>query len=159
MNGAAAKNLFSLWRDVPRVVNHHGDDRDTGLDGNVKPALFKRPQLPRRRARPLGRNDQAFPLVAHCIDQWFHSLNRCAAVAAINEHHTRRAHQRANHRQLFQLAFAHTDDIPPDQTGHDQHVSIALMIEHENRRAVSPQMLAPANIEVQTDQCTGGLRK
>jgi hypothetical protein len=52
--------------------------------------------------------------------------------------------------KVFQLAFADPHNIPADQAGHDQHVGVALVVEHENRRALFPEMFAAAHIEIQS---------
>ena len=114
----------------------------------MEAALFKGAQFSRWGASALGRNHKTFLFFLHGLYQRLHGLNRRLAVAAIDEDDARGTHQGANKRQVFELAFTHPHNIPADQTGHDQHVGITLVVEHEDRRAPFPEMFPAPDIQV-----------
>ena len=134
------------------------DDRYNGytrLNRHVEAAFFEGAQLPRWGTGPLRRDDEALLFFLHCLHQWLHGLDRRLSVASINKHNACCTHEGADDRQVFQLPFTDAHNIPADQAGHDQHVSVALVVEHEDCRALFPEVFSAAHIEIQSDQCAG----
>ena len=151
MYGAASENFVSLGRNVTGVMDDDRHDGDTGLNRHVEAALFKCAQFARWSAGALGCYNETFLFLLHRPHQRLHGFDSCLPIAAINEHHTCRTHQRADHRQVFQLSLADAHNISPDQAGHDQHVRVTLVVEHENSRTLFPDMFAASHINIQSD--------
>ncbi len=156
-HGAWLKDKIALGCNITGVVDNHRHDGNPHLHGHVEAALFERCQFACRCPGTLGCNHEGFPLVFHGRHQRCHGFDGLAPIGAVNKHHAGGTHGLSNQGHPLDFLFPHADHVPAHQARHDGDIGLALVVEHEHRRPLAPEIFLAADIKVQPDQGAGGI--
>ena len=136
-NGGRAKDEIPFGRDVAGIVNDNRYHGHAGLHCQMKSTFFERRQSRRHGAGALGRQYHGFTFLFHLVNQRLHRLDRTAGVGAIDQYHAAHLQYPADQRIfLLDFLFADCRDIAAQEPGNDDHIRLALVVEHKDGRAM-----------------------
>src|SRR5687768_7881075 len=129
----------TLRLDADRAVQHDGDDRCPGADGEDERTLLERPQVIVAAARPFRADDDA-PAATHVVRGRLVRVERRAAVGTLDEDDARRAAGGAEERDLRELRLGDEGVAGQDRREHED-VEPAHMVGDVDSGAVAHDAL------------------
>ena len=128
---------ISLGCDITGIADDDGNNRYSGLHGEMERAFFEGRQSGRYCAGALGCKHHRLAFIFHGFNKGQHRIDGTPGIGPVDKDGAAVLQHFAQYGCFcLDLLFANARDITAQQFGDNHHVGFALVIENKNRRTM-----------------------